>query len=68
MNEITRIGTDLHALVADEALLDLPISSKFNGEADFLSELFEAGRRAAADPTTHRRVDRSAPTSPRRGG
>lgn len=33
---------------ADEALLDLPISSKFNGEADFLSELFEAGRAAAA--------------------
>ncbi len=53
---------------ADEALLDLPISSKFNGEADFLSELFEAGRRAAADPTTQRRADRSAPTSPRRGG
>ena len=34
---------------ADAALLDLPISSKFNGEADFLSELFEAGR--AATPT-----------------
>lgn len=33
---------------ADEALLDLPISSKFNGEAEFLSELFEAGRAAAA--------------------
>ncbi|MGE0416854.1 MAG: patatin-like phospholipase family protein [Acetobacteraceae bacterium] len=33
---------------ADEALLDLPISSKFNGEAAFLSELFEAGRRSAA--------------------
>jgi NTE family protein len=33
---------------ADGALLDLPISSKFNGEADFLSELFQAGRRAAA--------------------
>jgi NTE family protein len=33
---------------ADDALLDLPISSKFNGEADFLSELFEAGRAAAA--------------------
>jgi NTE family protein len=31
---------------ADSALLDLPISSKFNGEADFLSELFEAGRAA----------------------
>jgi NTE family protein len=31
---------------ADSALLDLPISSKFNGEAEFLSELFEAGRAA----------------------
>jgi NTE family protein len=35
---------------ADDALLDLPISSKFNGEADFLSELFRAGR--AAEPVT----------------
>jgi len=34
---------------ADEALLELPISSKFNGEADFLSEPFEAGRIAVAD-------------------
>jgi NTE family protein len=33
---------------ADEALRDLPISSKFNGEAEFLSELFAAGRQAAA--------------------
>jgi NTE family protein len=33
---------------ADDALLDLPISSKFNGEAEFLSELFNAGRAAAA--------------------
>lgn len=32
---------------ADAALLDLPISSKFNGEAEFLSELFQAGRAAA---------------------
>ena len=35
---------------ADGALLDLPISSKFNGEAEFLSELFDAGR--AATPTS----------------
>jgi NTE family protein len=37
---------------ADDTLLDLPISSKFNGEAEFLSTLFEAGRAAApvADP------------------
>jgi NTE family protein len=33
---------------ADDALLDLPISTKFNGEAEFLSELFQAGRAAAA--------------------
>ena len=33
---------------ADAALLDLPISSKFNGEAEFLSGLFEAGRKVAA--------------------
>jgi len=33
---------------ADEALLDLPISSKFNGEAEFLALLFDAGRAAAA--------------------
>jgi NTE family protein len=38
----------LTSVDADDALLDLPISSKFNGEADFLSELFEAGRSAAA--------------------
>ena len=31
---------------ADEALLDLPISSKFNGAAGFLSGLFDAGRQA----------------------
>ena len=36
---------------ADEALLDLPISSKFNGEAEFLSELFQAGRAAAGAST-----------------
>jgi NTE family protein len=33
---------------ADDALLDLPISSRFNGEEEFLAELFEAGRAAAA--------------------
>jgi NTE family protein len=31
---------------ADDALLHLPISSKMNGEAAFLRELFEGGRRA----------------------
>jgi NTE family protein len=35
---------------ADQALLDLPISSKFNGQAEFLSSLFRAGRAAAARP------------------
>lgn len=46
---------------ADEALLDLPISSKFNGEADFLSELFEAGRNAAAaSDIGHRLAARAA--------
>jgi NTE family protein len=39
---------------ADDALLDLPISSKFNGEADFLSQLFAAGR--AATPTVREAV------------
>ena len=33
---------------ADEALLDLPISSKFNGEEGFLAQLFEGGRAAVA--------------------
>jgi len=42
-------GVRLTVYDADAALLDLPISSKFNGEAEFLSELFEAGR--AAVPT-----------------
>jgi NTE family protein len=31
---------------ADDALLDLPISSKFNGDKGFLSDLFLAGRQA----------------------
>jgi NTE family protein len=43
---------------ADDALLDLPISSKFNGEAEFLSELFETGRAAAA---TQKLPGRTAP-------
>ena len=37
----------LRAYDADDALLHLPISSKFNGEEAFLSELFAAGRQAA---------------------
>ena len=32
---------------ADDVLMHLPISSKFNGEEAFLAELFEAGRDAA---------------------
>jgi hypothetical protein len=35
----------------DEALLDLPTSSKFNREPESLSELFEAGRAAVATCT-----------------
>ncbi len=37
----------LRSYNADEALMHLPISSKFNGEQAFLEELFEAGRAAA---------------------
>lgn len=37
----------LRSYDADEALLHLPISSKFNGEESFLHELFTAGRSAA---------------------
>jgi len=33
---------------ADEALLDLPTSSKLDGESEFRSELFEAGCAAVA--------------------
>jgi NTE family protein len=36
---------------ADEALLDLPISSKLNGAPEFLSELFQAGRAAVVTRT-----------------
>jgi len=60
LNEIacqTRLAADIEALPegvrllvfeADETLRDLPISSKFNGEPDFLSELFSAGRASTA--------------------
>jgi NTE family protein len=43
-------GVKLVAYHADDALLHLPISSKFNGEEAFLAELFEAGRAAAPGP------------------
>ncbi len=51
--ELAALPPSVHLISydADEALLDLPISSKFNGESEFLSELFEAGRAAVA---THR--------------
>jgi NTE family protein len=39
-------GVRLRSYDADDALLHLPISSKFNGEEAFLTELFEAGRSA----------------------
>jgi len=35
---------ELESYAADEALSDLPISSKFNAEPDFLGQLFAAGR------------------------
>jgi NTE family protein len=41
-------GVALTSYDADDALLDLPISSKFNGESAFLSSLFNAGRAVAA--------------------
>ena len=41
-------GVALTSYDADDALLDLPISSKFSGEQEFLSLLFNAGRAAAA--------------------
>lgn len=56
-----RVGT----YDADEALLDLPISSKFNGAPEFLFELFQAGRAAVATPTGGpggRRLGSIAPT------
>jgi NTE family protein len=41
-------GLRLIAVDADPALADLPISSKFNTDAPFLMELFQAGRLAAS--------------------
>jgi NTE family protein len=41
-------GLRLTVYEADAALRDLPISSKFNAEPAFLTELFQAGRAAAA--------------------
>jgi NTE family protein len=41
-------GVRVIEIGADAALRHLPVSSKFNGEAAFLEQLFEAGREAAA--------------------
>ncbi|HUZ65901.1 MAG TPA: patatin-like phospholipase family protein [Acetobacteraceae bacterium] len=41
-------GLKLRTIDADDTLIDLPISSKFNAEAEFLGTLFDAGRAAAA--------------------
>ncbi|MDE2005996.1 MAG: patatin-like phospholipase family protein [Rhodospirillales bacterium] len=41
-------GVRVIEIAADAALADLPVSSKFNGEAAFLDQLFAAGREAAA--------------------
>jgi hypothetical protein len=40
-------GVSLTSYDADDALLDLPIASKFSGDEEFLSLLFRAGRTAA---------------------
>jgi NTE family protein len=40
-------GVQVREIDADAALTDLPVSSKFNGEAAFLAELFAAGKAAA---------------------
>jgi len=40
---------ELESYAADEALSDLPISSKFNAEPDFLGHLFAAGRAAGKE-------------------
>jgi NTE family protein len=49
---------------ADDALLDLPISSKFNGEEAFLSLLFNAGRALAAVQGLPRGSPQGLPPSP----
>jgi len=46
---------------ADEALLDLPISSKLNGEEEFLTQLFSAGRAVAATCGLPRSAIRKSP-------
>ncbi len=40
-------GVQVLEIAADAALGHLPVSTKFNGEAAFLAELFDAGREAA---------------------
>jgi NTE family protein len=42
--------TRLRTYEADAVLSALPVSSRFNGDADFLEKLFDAGRDAASDP------------------
>jgi NTE family protein len=54
-------GIRLVSVDADPALADLPISSKFNTDAPFLKELFQAGRAAAARALATATV-RDAPT------
>lgn len=45
-------GVQVESYDADTALGALPISSKFNGERDFLAQLFDAGRAAVGGPAT----------------
>jgi NTE family protein len=53
---------------ADDTLRDLPISSRFNGEPDFLSELFEAGRKAADRASAQLPLGRRKAPSPAASG
>lgn len=47
----------VESYAADDALRRLPISSKVNGEADFLAELFGAGSRAAHEALAARAAE-----------
>jgi NTE family protein len=50
-------GVEVESYSADAALRRLPISTKFNGEAEFLAELFNAGREAAGQAPAARAAE-----------
>jgi NTE family protein len=58
--EAVPASVEIESYKADDALHRLPISSKFNGELEFLRELFEAGRRSASSPAPSARPLRAA--------